>query len=69
MRMALRQLEHSLDRKIDDETKRLEDKLDRAADKIEDMRGEIPSRQFIEGQLQGLTERIDRSMDVKLAGR
>ena len=42
-----------------DEIKRLEEKVERLTDKLEAVREELPSRQFIEGQLNNLGQRID----------
>lgn len=55
--------------KIDDETERLESRVDRLVDKIDEIKEELPSRGFVEGQIGALVQRIDRMFDVKLAGR
>lgn len=69
LRRTLREIGNALDKKIDNETERLEERMERVSNKVDDMSRELPSRAFIEGQLHSLTERLDRSMDVKLAGR
>lgn len=46
-----------------EEIKRLEEKVERLSDKLEAVREELPSRQFIEGQLNNLGQRIDRAME------
>lgn len=69
MRATIRNIGSALDRKIDDETQRLEGRMDKVTERLDEMREDLPSRGFIEGQLNNLQARLDRSMDVKLAGR
>ena len=69
VKLALKEVDAALGRKIDTETERLEQNLDRVFEKVEETRRDLPSRAFIEGQLLGLSQRLDRSLEVKLAGR
>lgn len=52
-----------------EEIKELEGLLRALTNRIDELREEIPSKQFVEGQLYLLQSRLDRMMDVKLAGR
>ena len=69
MRRTIREIGSQLDRKIEMEMTKVDVRMARVEDKMDEMRENLPSRAFIEGQLTGLSQRIDRSMDVKLAGR
>ena len=69
MRKTIREIGTALDSKINEETERLEGRMDKVMDKVDEFRSELPSRQFIETQLNNLQGRLDRSMDVKMAGR
>lgn len=66
MRATIRSLQASMDKKINEETQRLESGMDRLQDKLDEFRTELPSRAFIEGQLGMLNQRLDRSIDAKL---
>jgi hypothetical protein len=66
---ALKEIGRELNEKIDGETARLEERMEGVRSKLEELREDLPSRQFIEGQLGLVTQRIDRMIDVKMAGR
>jgi hypothetical protein len=53
------ELGERLDHKVDEEIKNLGAKIDR-------IRDELPSRQFIENQINNLVGRIDRVVDAKM---
>lgn len=47
--------------------KQLDAKIERSAQRLEEVKDELPSRGFIESQLQSQTSRIDQLMNAKLA--
>lgn len=69
MRRTIREVGSQLDRKIEMEVTKVDGRMARIEDKMDEIREDLPSRAFIEGQLNNLSQRMDRSMDVKLAGR
>jgi hypothetical protein len=69
VRNAVRSVGGALDHKLEEETDKLRSQVESLRDRLEEMKTELPSRSFIEIQLGGLTQRIDRMFDVKLAGR
>lgn len=68
VRRTLQDVGNALDRKIDEETQRVEGRMDRLGDKMDELRERIPSRQFIEAQLNNLSGRLDRSLDSRGMG-
>lgn len=66
-RRTTREIGNALDRKLEEETSKLRAQLDTMRDRLEEVKEELPSRGFIEGQLSALGQRLDRMMDVKLA--
>jgi len=69
MQQLIRSFEDNMQRRIDGETQKLEQRMERLTEKLEQVREELPSRQFIEGQLNNLSQRLDRSIDLKMSGR
>ncbi len=69
MKESNRRMHDLLHAKIDQETERLEERMDRVLDKMDEIKRELPSRAFIEGQLGALGGRLDRMMDSKLVSR
>lgn len=65
-RKAMRESIRALKVQAEEDTRQLEAKVEKLADKLEEIREAIPSRTFIETQLNQLHGRIDRTMEVKL---
>jgi DNA repair ATPase RecN len=66
-RRSTQQIGSALDRKIQEETESLREAMNQMRDRFEEIKDELPSRSFIEYQLNQITGRIDRMIDVKLA--
>lgn len=67
-RKTTREIGNSLDRKIEAETDKLKQQMESFRDRLEEVREELPSRQFIEGQVNGMTTRIDQLIFARMHG-
>jgi predicted nucleic acid-binding Zn-ribbon protein len=68
VRRTVRQIGSALDGKIAESSRELEGKIDSMRDRLEGIREELPSRNFIETQFSNLTQRIDRAVEGRRRG-
>lgn len=67
-RRVTQQIGSALDKKIEDKANEQNEQNQILRDKLDSVREELPSRGFIEGQLNQQTARIDSLMNQKLRG-